>query len=77
MAIAAGTNHTVGLKKDGSFIAVGDNEYGQCNVHSWRDIVAISVGSFHTVGLKKDGSLVAVGKNDFGISSVDKLGKLF
>ena len=29
--ISAGDDHTVGLKKDGTVVAVGDNYYGQCN----------------------------------------------
>ncbi|PFN54858.1 chromosome condensation regulator, partial [Bacillus thuringiensis] len=38
VAIAAGCAHTVGLKSDGTVIAVGNNEFGQCDVGSWRDI---------------------------------------
>ena len=68
--IAAGAGHTVGLKKDGAVIAVGANECGQCNVNSWRDIVAVSVGFQHTVGLKKDGTVVAVGKDEDGQCNV-------
>ena len=60
MAISAGSDSTVGLKADGTVVAVGDNEYGQCDVSDWTDIVAISVDD-HTVGLKKDGTVVAVG----------------
>ena len=58
MAISAGADHTVGLKSDGSVVAVGDNSYGQCNVDSWADIVAISAGTDYTVGLKSDGTVV-------------------
>ena len=36
--IAAGRCHTVGLKSDGTVVAVGNNEFGQCDVGSWRDI---------------------------------------
>ena len=36
--LSAGYNHTVGLRKDGTVVAVGANEYGQCNVSDWRDI---------------------------------------
>ena len=64
--ISAGHDHTVGLKKDGTVVAVGDNYYGQCNVSGWRDIIAVSAGDDHTVGLKKDGTVVAVGSNDDG-----------
>lgn len=56
-----GKGHVVGLRKDGTVIAVGDNDYGQCAVYGeeWTDIVAISAGDFHTVGLKSDGTVVA------------------
>jgi len=30
--IAAGYYHTVGLKSDGTVVAVGKNDYGQCNI---------------------------------------------
>ena len=58
-SISAGTWYTVGLKKDGTVVAVGDNDDGQCDVSGWKDIVAVSAGGSHTVGLKKDGTVVA------------------
>ena len=42
--IAAGGYHTVGLKSDGTVVAVGENDDGQCDVSGWRDIVAIAAG---------------------------------
>ena len=65
-SVAAGGNHTVGLKRDGSVVARGYNKYGQCDVSGWTDIVAVAAGNYHTVGLKRDGSVVAVGYNDDG-----------
>ena len=65
------TTHTVGLKTDGTVVAVGMNEYGQCNVSGWKDIVAIAAGISHTVGLKADGTVVAVGDNRHGQCDVD------
>ena len=53
----------MGLKRDGTVVAVGYNEDGQCDVSSWTDIVAVSAGDSHTVGLKADGTVVAVGSN--------------
>jgi alpha-tubulin suppressor-like RCC1 family protein len=38
VAIAAGGNHTVGLKSDGTVVAAGYNRDGQCNVSGWTDI---------------------------------------
>ena len=68
--LAAGSCHTVGLKADGTVAAVGDNEYGQCDVSGWADIVAVSAGELHTVGLKADGTVVAVGDNGYGRCNV-------
>ncbi|MCL2028645.1 MAG: hypothetical protein FWG79_09225, partial [Bacteroidales bacterium] len=62
-AVAVGSYHTVGLKVDGTVVAVGANFAGQCNVESWRDIVAIAANAYYTVGLKADGTVVAVGKS--------------
>lgn len=30
--IAAGCRHTLGLKSDGKVVAVGDNDYSQCEI---------------------------------------------
>ena len=64
--IAVGGNHTVGLKADSTVMATGYNEYGQCDVSDWTDIIALSAGIFHTVGLKADGTVVAAGDNEYG-----------
>ena len=69
--ISAVRNQTVGLKSDGTVVAVGANYCGQCNVSGWTDIVAISAGSSHTVGLKADGTVVAVGSGDYDGGSCD------
>ncbi len=64
--LSAGGYHTVGLKSDGTVVAVGENSKGRCNVFDWEDIVAVSAGSYHTVGLKSDGTVVAVGYSKDG-----------
>ena len=63
-AIAAGRDHTVALKKDGTVVATGVNSYGMCDVSEWTDIVAVAAGELHTVGLKSDGTVVGVGANN-------------
>lgn len=35
-AISAGDQYTVGLKSDGTVVAVGNNDFGQCSVDVWR-----------------------------------------
>ena len=63
--IAVSDWHTVGLKSDGTVVAVGENDYGQCDVGNWTDIVNVAVGEYHTVGLKADGTVVATGCTNY------------
>ena len=37
-AISTEWPHTVGLKADGTAVAVGYNKYGQCDVSDWTNI---------------------------------------
>jgi alpha-tubulin suppressor-like RCC1 family protein len=36
VAVSAGGDHTVGLRKDGTVVACGDDSSGQCNVSGWN-----------------------------------------
>ena len=73
VAIRSGNIHIVGLKSDGTVVAVGDNKYGQCNTSNWINIIAIETShEGHTVGLKSDGTVVATGKNDVGQCNVSE-----
>ena len=62
--IIAEDDHIVALKEDGTVVAIGNNEYGQCDVADWTNLVAIDAGFLYTVGLKADGTVLAVGYND-------------
>ncbi len=64
--LSAGGGHIVGVQTDGTVLAAGDNESGECDVSDWTDIAAVSAGRDFTVGLKKDGTVVAVGGNKWG-----------
>jgi alpha-tubulin suppressor-like RCC1 family protein len=51
---------------------MGDNDYGQCDVGAWTDILQIAAGYGHTIGLKFDGTMVAVGHNiPYGQCNID------
>ena len=63
--VAAGITHTVGLKSDGTVIAVGGNSHGHCEVGSWTDIMQVSAGGC-TLGLKSDGGVLSVGMGCYG-----------
>ena len=74
--IAAGKWHTVGLKSDGTVVAVGGNTEGQCNVGNWTDIIQVAAAGDCTVGLKSDGTVVAVGSNSYGQGDVSGWGDI-
>jgi alpha-tubulin suppressor-like RCC1 family protein len=65
-AIAAGGNHSLALKSDGSIVGWGLNEYGEATPPAGNDFIAIAAGASHSLALKSDGSIVAWGYNNYG-----------
>ena len=77
VALAAGKEHTLFLRNDGSLWAMGDNSFGQLGNNSYVSanrpqriasggVAAISAGYNHSMFLKTDGSLWVMGGNDYG-----------
>lgn len=64
--LGVGFYHTVALRPDGTVLAAGRNDEGQCGVADWSGIIAIDAGAYHTVGLRPDGTVVATGRNSEG-----------
>jgi alpha-tubulin suppressor-like RCC1 family protein len=65
VAVETGVRHSLGLKKDGSIVAWGDNNDGLCNVPAPNSgFVAVAAAELHNLGLKEDGSIVGWGRND-------------
>jgi hypothetical protein len=56
----------VGLREDGTVVATGLNNDGQCDVSGWSNITQVAAGRAHTVGLRDDGTVVATGLNNDG-----------
>ena len=53
VAVAAGWEHCLALRADGSVIAWGDNSYGQSAVPaSATNVVAIAAGYYHNLALR-------------------------
>jgi alpha-tubulin suppressor-like RCC1 family protein len=59
--VAGGALHTVALRTDGTVVAVGYNEYAECVVGGWTDVIQVLAGTYHTVGLKTDGTVITTG----------------
>lgn len=67
--LAAGYVHVAGVRADGTVLAVGtSNDYGQCNVSGWKDIVSVAAADFYTVGLKSDGTVVCTSDHPFDLT---------
>ena len=78
VTVAAGYQHTVAVKDDGTVWAWGYNNYGQLGdgttvtrttpvqVSGLTNVVGVSTRFQHTVGLKGDGTIWTWGQNNFG-----------
>ncbi|MTI55396.1 S-layer homology domain-containing protein [Geosporobacter ferrireducens] len=76
--VAAGNNHSLGLKGDGTVWAWGNNENGRLGdgttansntpvqVSNLTDVIAVAAGNGHSIALKADGTVWSWGKNDKG-----------
>lgn len=68
--MSASMKNTVLLKKDGTVIAAGSNQWGQCNIKDWKNIISVDCSDYMTVGLKQNGTVVAMGNNEEGQCNV-------
>lgn len=63
-AVSAGSEHVVGLRKDGTVVFTGplNTRYKKFyDVSSWSGITSIFAGSDYTFGLTRDGTILAAG----------------
>jgi alpha-tubulin suppressor-like RCC1 family protein len=64
MAVAAGSNHSLALKNDGTVVTWGDNSDGQTTIPiGLSGVVEVAAGA-HSLALKSDGTVVAWGSNN-------------
>lgn len=66
VSISVARDHIVGLKSNGTVVAAGDNDKGQCNVSSWTDAAEIAASLQLTVALLNSGKVVVAGTNEDG-----------
>lgn len=52
-AIAAGYEHSLAMKSDGSIVAWGQNNYGQATPPDGNDFLAIAAGEEHSLALRR------------------------
>ena len=60
VAIDAGNDHVLALKRNGTVVAWGHTSDGQTDVPpELSDVTAITAGSYHSLALKRDGTVVS------------------
>lgn len=62
IAISSSANSVVGLKKDGTIVATGDNYEGKLNTQEWSKIVQVKAGIWGTFAVRENKTLVYAGK---------------
>ena len=58
LQVCVGEQHVLALHKDGTVSATGRDQYGQCRVNLWRDIIAVAAGADYSVGITANGELI-------------------
>ena len=62
ISISSSANSVVGLKKDGTVVATGDNYEGKLNTQEWSKIVQVEAGVWGTFAVRENKTLVYAGK---------------
>jgi hypothetical protein len=76
VAVVAGGHHTLARRSNGSLVAWGYDNYGECHVPALPpgiSYVEVATSAKHTVALRSDGSVVAWGWNYYGQTNVPAL----
>lgn len=59
--IDVGYMHAIGLKRDGTVVATGNNSWDRCSVDSWKGMKKVVASTCGTIGLQKNGQIKIVG----------------
>jgi uncharacterized delta-60 repeat protein len=71
VAVAAGDNHALGLRADGTVVVWGSGGYGETDILAGlNEIVAVAADGYNSLALKADGTVVHWGYNPYGYQTV-------
>ena len=62
--VAAGSDHLISLRDDGTVLAAGDNRWGQCRVQDWQSVASVYASGTMSAGLRTDGTVLVAAAND-------------
>lgn len=63
--MAFGNQHIIAILEDGTLASGGANNYGECDVQDWKDIVSVGASEHFTVALDVNGKLHVTGSEFF------------
>jgi alpha-tubulin suppressor-like RCC1 family protein len=71
IAISAGADHSLALRRDGLVIGWGNNQYGAATPpQGLSDVKAIAGGWNYSLALLNDGTVVGWGSSEFGAATI-------
>ncbi len=74
--IRSGNDHLLGLTAEGRVLSAGNNDYGQCNTHSWKNIRDIFADRYFSVAVTDADVLFFAGRIDRSDHNDEKMEKL-
>ena len=69
--IGIGGEHVIAVVDDGHVLSTGANNFKQCDICSWSEIVSVSAGWRNSVGLKSDGTCIVTGHDSVNNNEYD------
>ncbi len=72
VSMAPSGYHVAALKSNGTVVANGLSDQGQCDVGRWRNVVQLVTGRKFTAGLKEDGTVLVAGGSGHEFDSVSE-----
>ena len=60
--ISISENHIIGLKLNGKVVAVGNNDYSQCDLQNWKNIEKVYAGKYYSLGIDEKGKIFVKGQ---------------
>lgn len=55
-------DHIVTWLLDGTLVAIGSNQYGECEIKDWHDLKSVAAGTGFTAALTQDGHILLAGE---------------
>ncbi len=63
VAVGATREGCVGLRSDGTCVAIGQYIVGNGDIFRWKNVISVACGAFHALALHSDGKVSACGMN--------------